>query len=67
MAVALYLDVHVPIAIAVQLRRRSVDVLTAVEDGWQARSDDELLERATTIAKASESAEWHSRVEQIPF
>jgi len=46
MGVALYLDVHVPAAIAEQLRRRQVDVLTAIEDGWQQRSDEELLQHA---------------------
>jgi hypothetical protein len=46
MGVALYLDVHVPGAIAEQLRRRQVDVLTAIEDGWQQRSDEELLQHA---------------------
>ncbi|MBW4546649.1 MAG: hypothetical protein KME25_19725 [Symplocastrum torsivum CPER-KK1] len=30
MAIALYMDVHVPQAITDQLRRRSVDVLTAI-------------------------------------
>ena len=44
MGVQLYLDVHVPQAIADQLRRRGVDVLTAVEDGASELSDDELLE-----------------------
>ena len=51
MAVPLYLDVHVPAAIAVQLRRRGVDVLTAIEDGWDARPDDELLSRATELKR----------------
>ncbi len=51
MAVALYLDVHVPSAIAVQLRRRGIDVLTAVEDGWHARLDEELLERARELQR----------------
>jgi hypothetical protein len=30
---ALYFDVHVPISISTELRRRGVDVLTAQEDG----------------------------------
>jgi hypothetical protein len=33
MPVSLYMDVHVPQAIADQLRRRGVDVLTTHEDG----------------------------------
>ena len=51
MAVALYLDVHVPSAVAVQLRRRGIDVLTAIEDGWHARPDDELLDRARELQR----------------
>lgn len=46
MAVSLYMDVHVPLAITEALRRRGVDVFTAVEDGAAERTDDELLERA---------------------
>jgi hypothetical protein len=49
MGVALYLDVHVPRAIAVQLRRRNVDVLTAIEDRCETLRDEELLERARTL------------------
>lgn len=44
MGVRLYLDVHVPQAIADQLRRRGVDVLTAAEDGTGELPDDQLLE-----------------------
>lgn len=51
MAVALYLDVHVPSAIAVQLRRRGIEVLTAFEDGWHTRPDEELLERACELQR----------------
>ena len=51
MAVALYLDVHVPRAIAVQRRRRGVDVLTAIVDGSDALPDEELLERARTLGR----------------
>jgi hypothetical protein len=47
MSVALYFDVHVPQAVADQLRRRNVDVLTATEDG-AARFDDDVLLRQTT-------------------
>ena len=48
MGVALYLDVHVPRAIAVQLRRRGVDVLTAIEDGCDQMPWDRLA-LATSI------------------
>jgi len=39
MSVALYMDLHVPAAITRGLRRRSVEVLTAQEDGT-AKLDD---------------------------
>src|SRR4051812_3098502 len=51
MAVALYLDVHVPRAIADQLSRRGVDVTTASEDGTTALPDDQLLERAGLLGR----------------
>jgi hypothetical protein len=51
MAVPLYMDVHVPQAITDQLRRRSVDVFTAIEDGYAERADDELLERARILGR----------------
>ena len=41
------MDVHIPQAITEQLRRRGVDVLTAIEDGATELPDEELLERAT--------------------
>ncbi|MGF1499548.1 MAG: DUF5615 family PIN-like protein [Elainellaceae cyanobacterium] len=49
MAIALYMDVHVPQAIANQLRRRGVDVLTAFDDETQELSDEQLLVRATQL------------------
>jgi Domain of unknown function (DUF5615) len=45
MTVRLYMDVHVPQAITEQLRRRDVDVLTAIEDGVDSMLDRRLLER----------------------
>ena len=44
MPVALYMDVHVPQAITDQLRRRGVDVLTAIEDGAAELPDDQVLD-----------------------
>jgi hypothetical protein len=41
-AVQLYMDVHVPQAITDQLRRRGIDVLTAIED-----NSDTLLDIRT--------------------
>src|SRR5437762_1590387 len=51
MAVPLYMDVHVPQAITDQLRRRGVDVPTAIEDGWAEGEDDELLERGRELGR----------------
>ncbi|WP_293156374.1 MULTISPECIES: hypothetical protein [unclassified Microcoleus] len=49
MAIALYMDVHVPQAITDQLRRRGIDVLTAFDDETQELPDDRLLERVTQL------------------
>jgi len=51
MAVPLYLDVHVPRAIADQLELRGVDVLTAIDDGCASMIDEELLERARMLGR----------------
>jgi hypothetical protein len=51
MAVVLYLDAHVPQAIADQLGRRGVDVVTAIEDGCALLPDDQLLERARVLGR----------------
>jgi hypothetical protein len=45
----LYLDHHVPSAITAGLRRRGVDVVTALEDGAAMFDDDALLARATAL------------------
>ena len=47
MPAKLYMDVHVPQAVTNQLRRRGVDVLTAIEDGAAILPDEQLLQRAT--------------------
>ena len=43
------MDVHVPMAITEQLRRRGVDVLTAIEDGADTLKDEQLLARALEL------------------
>lgn len=53
MAVALYFDVHVPLAVADQLRRRNVDVLTAIEDQASRLDDDALLDRAAQLNRVT--------------
>lgn len=51
MATRLYIDVHVPQSITDQLRRRGVDVVTAIEDGFHEVPDDELFERASRLGR----------------
>lgn len=51
MALALYMDHHVPRAITNGLRLRGVDVLTAHEDGASEASDSELLDRAGALQR----------------
>jgi hypothetical protein len=46
-----YFDVHVPAAVADQLRRRGVDILTAQEDGKAELDDPDLLARSTTLGR----------------
>jgi len=51
MSVALYRDVHVHQAITDALRRRGVDVVTAIEDGTAELPDDALLARASALGR----------------
>lgn len=51
MSLPLYMDHHVHRAIALALRRRGIDVLTALEDGYAERPDEELLERSSTLGR----------------
>ena len=51
MAVSFYMDVHVPRAITDQLRRRDVDVVTAIEDDCAELPDDQLLEHASELGR----------------
>ena len=44
MAITFLMDVHVPEAISDQLRRRGVDVVTAIEQGLNEATDDVLLD-----------------------
>jgi hypothetical protein len=48
---SLYLDVHVPAAVANQLRRLGVDVHTAREDSAAELSDAALLKRAAALGR----------------
>lgn len=51
MALALYIDHHVPKTITVGVRLRGVDVLTAYEDGSAMFSDPALLDRAHELRR----------------
>ena len=48
---ALYVDVHVPIAVTEALRRRGLDVLTSQDDGTTTVDDDSLLARAAELGR----------------
>lgn len=48
---SLYMDVHVPVAVTVGLRRRGIDVLTAQEDGARELDDEMLLDRASQLCR----------------
>ena len=45
------MDVHIRRAVTSALRLRSIDVLTAQEDGAAELDDDRLLERATELGR----------------
>lgn len=51
MALAFYMDHHVPKAITAGLRLRGVDVITAYEDGTSELDDPELLDRANELKR----------------
>lgn len=51
MALAFYMDHHVPKAITSGLRTRNIEVITAHEDGADQFSDAELLDRTTILKR----------------
>lgn len=51
MPISLYMDVHIPRAISIRLRRDGIDILTAQEDGTTTVSDAALLDRATALGR----------------
>jgi len=51
MAIALYMDHHVPRAITIGLRLRGVNVITAYEDGAHRLDDPQLLDRASELGR----------------
>jgi hypothetical protein len=48
---ALYVDVHVPIAVTEALRRKGLDVLTSQDDGTATEDDERLLARAVELGR----------------
>jgi hypothetical protein len=51
MPLALYMDVHVPMAITLALRRKRLDILTSQDDGTARLHDAMLLQRATDLQR----------------
>ena len=51
MALSLYTDVYVPLALTEGLRRRGVDVVTSQDDGADRFDDERLLQRATDLGR----------------
>ena len=51
MPLALYMDVHVPMAITQALRRKRLDILTSQDDGTARLHDAMLLQRATDLQR----------------
>lgn len=51
MAIALYMNAHIPRAITIGLRLRSIDIFTAQEDTAANLSDSELLDRAQILQR----------------
>jgi len=51
MAIAFYMDHHVPRVITIGLRLRGVDVITAYEDGASRLDDPLLLDRAGELGR----------------
>ena len=52
MSLAFHMDVHVPSAVTLGLRRRGLDILTSQEDETRTFDDDALLARATELGRA---------------
>lgn len=52
MPLPFYMDVHVPAAVTLGLRRRGLDILTSQDDETRTFDDDALLARATELGRA---------------
>jgi len=62
MPVGLYVDVHVPGPVILQLRGRKVDILAATEEGTNELPDDELLALATSLTRVMVTQDIRFRV-----
>jgi hypothetical protein len=51
MSVGIYFDVHIPQAVADQLRRSGIDVLTAIDDHANLLQDEALLDRSAQLGR----------------
>lgn len=51
MALAVYMDVHVPAAVTQGLRERSIDVRTSQDDGTRTEPDETLLLRTVELGR----------------
>ena len=60
--VSLDLDVHIPLAVSVQLPRRGIDVLTAQADNSATLPDHELLARASLLGRTIVTSDIRFRV-----
>lgn len=63
MPVRLYFDHNVHQAVIDGLRRRGLDVLTALEDGTHQLRDPDLLDRATALGRVLVSSDWDLVIE----
>lgn len=52
MAVAFYMDEHVPLAVTRELRRRGIDVLRVQDDAHASTDDAIILDRAAALGRA---------------
>ena len=55
-------DVHVPFAVAEQMRQRGIDILTAQDDNSARLLDHELLSRATELERTVVTSDIRFRV-----
>ena len=67
MAIALYMDSHVPRSITLGLRMRTVDVLTAIYTHPLHISIGQCIRDLEIISKAGEPGDLQDRVEFLPL